>query len=81
MYGETCRYRHINVTCVDKNCNVFQCEKRHPRICNFFTDFGQCKFTTFCRYKHEKKKDAFENYEKIKELEKKLMKKRILKRN
>ena len=72
-YGETCRYRHINVICVAKSCNVFKCEKRHPKICNFFTDFGQCKFTTYCAYKHEKKKDAFENSEKIKELEKKIL--------
>ena len=73
MYGDNCRYRHNNETCVDKNCNVFKCEKRHPRICNFFTEFGQCKFTTYCRYKHEKKIDVFENFEKINELEKKIV--------
>ena len=73
MYGDNCRYRHNNETCEVKNCNVFKCEKRHPRICNFFTEFGQCKFTTYCRYKHEKKIDVFENFEKINELEKKIV--------
>ena len=60
MHGDKCRYRHVDVLCVDKDCNVFKCEKRHPKICNYFRDFGQCKLTTFCRYKHFKIKDAFD---------------------
>ena len=41
-------------------------------MCTYFSDFGQCKFTTYCRYKHEKRKVAFENFEKINNIEKKL---------
>ena len=72
MYGETCRYQHNNVVCVENNCNVFQCDKRHPRTCNFWKEFGQCKFTIYCKYKHEEQKYNFENCEKIKVIEKKL---------
>ena len=71
MFGEKCRYRHNNVVCVENNCNVFKCEKRHPKICNYFSDYGQCKFTTYCSYKHLQRKDT-ENFEKIKEIEKKM---------
>ena len=42
------------------------------KLCNYFSDFGQCKFTTYCRYKHEKRKDAFANFEKNNDIEKKL---------
>ena len=71
-YGDKCHFRHVKQICVDKNCNVFACEKRHPKICNFFSEFGQCKFTTYCDYKHEKHNSAKENSEKIKLIEKKI---------
>ena len=73
MYGETCRYRHIEEICCDQKCSVFNCEKRHPKICNFNREFGRCKFTTYCKYSHNKQTDVAENSDKIKEIEKKLI--------
>ena len=71
-FSDKCRFRHNDVLCADKNCDVFKCEKRHPKICTYQRDFGRCKFTTFCRYNHEKEINVQENSEKIKAIEKKL---------
>ena len=68
-YGDKCYFRHVKDICSDKNCNVFNCERRHPRKCNFFGEYGKCKFTTYCSYKHEKQVNATENAEKIKTIE------------
>ena len=71
-YGEKCNFRHINEKCVTTNCNINDCEKRHPKICIFKRKYGQCKCTTYCRYDHEKPQDILENSDKILELEKKI---------
>ena len=71
-FSEKCRFRHNNDLCVDKNCTVFNCEKRHPKICIYHRDFGKCKFTTYCRYNHEKQHDVETDSERINELEKKI---------
>ena len=71
-YGDKCRYRHNNVVCVDNNCNIFDCDKRHPKICRYKRDYGMCKFLTYCKYSHEKQNDVSENSEKITQIEKKL---------
>ena len=71
-YGDYCQFRHVDEICDDKNCNVFDCERRHPRICNYFRNFQRCKFTTYCSYKHEKLNNVNENSEKIVKLENKL---------
>ena len=71
-FGDNCRYRHVEEICNDKHCAVFACEKRHPKICNFFREFQRCKFTTYCKYKHEKQNNVNENSDKIIELEKKI---------
>ena len=73
MYGDTCRNRHIEEICSSKNCNVFNCEKRHPKICNYFKEFERCKFTTFCRYSHRKPKEVLENDKRIQAIEDKLL--------
>ena len=71
-YGDKCHFRHINEKCVTKDCKIHDCEKRHPKICIFKRKFGQCKFTTYCRYEHDKASDTFENSDKIVELENKI---------
>ena len=71
-FSDKCRLRHNDVICSEKNCNLFNCEKRHPKMCTFHRDFGRCKFTTYCRYNHEKHKDIKENNDKIKEMETRL---------
>ena len=65
-----CKFKHNNETCVNQNCNVYDCERRHPKICNFQRDYGFFKFTTFCKYDHRKPKDIVNNCAKIKDLEK-----------
>ena len=71
-FSDKCHFRHDDVLCSDKNCDVFKCEKRHPKICTYQRDFGRCKFTTYCRYNHEKQINVRENSEKIRSVEKKL---------
>ena len=58
--------------CVEKNCSIFTCERRHPRVCKHYRDLGYCKFTTYCKFEHRKQKHISENSEKIVELERKL---------
>ena len=52
-YGDHCHFRHEKVICIDSNCNILNCEKRHPKICNWYQQYGRCKFTSFCKFKHE----------------------------
>ena len=70
-YNTKCRFRHNDLLCEAKSCNVSECEKRHPRICKFKRDYGRCKFTP-CAYSHDKPKDVTENSEKIERIENKL---------
>ena len=71
-YGDKCRYLHINEICVTTKCNVYNCEKRHPKICNYQRTYGRCKFTEYCSYSHNKSEDILENSDKIAVLEKKI---------
>ena len=71
-FSEKCRFRHINQKCLEKNCSIYNCEKRHPKICKHFREYGYCKFTTYCKYQHEKQVHIAENSDKIAELEKKI---------
>ena len=72
QYGDKCRFRHNDKVCVDKICKIVNCENRHPRSCKFQREYGRCKFTTYCKYNHDKNKDIAENSDKIEEIEKKL---------
>ena len=69
-YGVKCRFKHTNELCVDKKCDVFACERRHPNPCRYYRDFGRCRFTTNCAYYHDN--SISENSEKIKDIENKL---------
>ena len=71
-YGDKCKSTHNKLVCKDKNCNIFDCEKRHPKICKYMASYGRCKFTTYCDYSHEKQTDVKENSDKIREIENKL---------
>ena len=51
-YGDNCHFRHEKQICTDSSCDVFNCEKRHPRICSWFQQYRRCKFTSFCKFKH-----------------------------
>ena len=71
-FSDKCHNRHNDVLCSGKNCDVFNWEKRYPKICNYNRDFGICKFTTYYRYNHEKQIDVKENSEQIMSIENKL---------
>ena len=51
-FQENCRNLHINEICVENECNLKSCSKRHPRKCKYFSIFGQCKFGSRCAYLH-----------------------------
>ena len=64
-YQDRCFFRHVTIVCDDAKCDIFKCEKRHPKICKYYRDFGRCKFTLGCKYKHENPYAIFEKFEKI----------------
>ena len=67
-YSERCFYQHVSTVREDYRCDVYKCEKRHPRICRYYRDFQRCKFTVGCKFKHENKYEILEKLEqKIKE--------------
>ena len=72
LFGDKCHFRHVNIICVEQNCSVFDCEKRHPVICKYFRNFRRCKFSN-CSYKHDTKNEANSTKEKIIVLETKVM--------
>ena len=39
--------------CKTKNCEISHCAKRHPKSCKYFNEFSRCKFSDYCRYKHD----------------------------
>ena len=43
-YGDTCRRRHNKIICAKENCEIFNCEQRHPKLCRYFKNYGRCKF-------------------------------------
>ena len=51
-HGQSCRKRHVDELCNIESCDINICEKRHPRSCRFFAEYGRCKFLDFCKYKH-----------------------------
>ena len=59
-FGETCRNRHVDDICETENCDIFSCDKRHPKVCRFVGRFGRCKFLEYCKYDHRKPKDIRE---------------------
>ena len=50
-FGEKCRKYHINEICSEKTCDISSCNQRHPKVCNYFRNYGRCKFSP-CAYKH-----------------------------
>ena len=68
-FGNECRFRHNNVMCGNKNCNVFDCEKRHPVIYKYFRNFKKYKFDP-CAYRHENVSDVNDLDDKVTKIEK-----------
>ena len=70
-YADKCHFRHHNVICVNKKCNVFDCDMRHPVVCKYFINFKRCRFTS-CAYKHNTVNDVDALVEKIGKVESRL---------
>ena len=51
-YQDLCRSQHVNEICAEKSCEIEKCQKRHPKLCRFFRDYGRCKFNSYCKFKH-----------------------------
>ena len=73
-FGEKCRNLHIEEKCCDNQCEIVNCDKRHPKPCNFYRDYGRCKYLQYCKYEHvqqgnniitEEYKIKIDNLEKI----------------
>ena len=52
-HKNSCRKRHVEEICISQECDVTDCEKRHPQICKYFRSFGRCKFGGSCAYVHD----------------------------
>ena len=72
-YDDKCNKKHNNVISTKKDCNVFDCDMRHPVVCRHFMNFRKCKFTN-CAYHHSCVIDDGEIAAKIKTVENKLTK-------
>ena len=53
----TFREKQIINICEKEDCEVHNCEERHPRECSFYRDFKRCKFWSYYPYKHKISKD------------------------
>ena len=51
-YGNSCQHRHIDIICDINSCEILSCEKRHPKKCRYWQDYGRCKFGSYCSYLH-----------------------------
>ena len=63
-FSDSCRYKHVTLVCEDGQCEIKNCEKRHPKICKYYRDYRRCKFTVGCKYKHENPNDKFDKLQK-----------------
>ena len=63
-YSDNCRYKHVTLVCEDGQCEIKNCEKRHPKICKYYRDYRRCKFTVGCKYKHENPNDKLDKLQK-----------------
>ena len=52
-FSEVCRLMHVNELCENLECEVTNCNLRHPKICNYFRDYRRCKFGEYCSFRHE----------------------------
>ena len=50
-HKDCCRKQHVKEVCVNKACEISTCSLRHPKICKFYREYGQCKFNP-CLFRH-----------------------------
>ena len=57
-FGDQCLRNHVHDVCMESNCDLRECSRRHPRKCNFFYHYGRCKFGEACSYSHTLAEDS-----------------------
>ena len=38
--------------CDENKYGIANCDKKHPHPCNFYMDYGRCKYSDYCKYDH-----------------------------
>ena len=57
----------METRCESFKCDGRNCDKRHPRECRFYNDYGRCKFGESCLYDHVDRSDpVLEELERVK---------------
>ena len=51
-FGVQCKLYHATELCLENNCDIQNCHKRHPRACKFFNSYRRCKFNESCSFSH-----------------------------
>ena len=51
-FADKCRNLDVEEKFENKQCDITKCDNRHPRPCNFYRDYGRCKYLDFCKYEH-----------------------------
>ena len=51
-HREKCSKVHETACCEDDNCGVINCVLRHPKVCKYHKENGECRFNDRCKYKH-----------------------------
>ena len=47
-----CKKIHLDEICLLEECESRKCNKRHPRLCKYFSERGFCKYGSNCRFDH-----------------------------
>ena len=53
-FGASCNSKHVKEECENQECRKWNCEKRHPKECWWYSRFRKCQFSN-CAYKHKDK--------------------------
>ena len=69
-YNDKCKKEHVEALCENDSCLIFNCDKRHPKCCNFQREFGRCKYLTYCKYDHRKPRHIREVNKSLEEMRK-----------
>ena len=51
-FADKCDKIHTNKTCDSLPCKVYECPKRHPRMCKYYALYGRCVYAERCSFLH-----------------------------
>ena len=54
MKREKCDDFHPTENCIDGNCSIVNCRRRHPQQCRFFGTQKGCRFGSSCKFDHQR---------------------------